>query len=113
MCYGVILLLIAGVPITRPVGGVACGLITSSAAEDPDKQDIEQYRLLTDILVRALCSLKWFSIECRRLKTKTKVITLANHKGPRQSSEPIKPDAKRGKTCVSASRLILVLLPIG
>jgi len=28
-----------------------------------------------------------FSIECR--KTKTKVITLASHKGDRQSSEPI------------------------
>ena len=29
-----------------------------------------------------------FSFECR--KTKTKVITLANHKGHRQYSEPIK-----------------------
>ena len=54
--------LIAGVPITRPVGGVACGLITSSVAEDPDKHDIEQYRLLTDILVRTLFSLQRFSI---------------------------------------------------
>ena len=32
--------------------------------------------------------LEWFSIECR--KTKTKVITLANLKGHRQSSTPIK-----------------------
>ncbi len=41
--------------------------------------------------------LRWFlieqfSIECR--KTKTKVITLANHKGHRQSSEPIKTRSK-------------------
>ena len=33
-------------------------------------------------------TLKRFSNECR--KTKTKVITLANHKGRRQSSKPIK-----------------------
>ena len=32
--------------------------------------------------------LEQFSIECR--KTRTKVITLANHKGHRQYSEPIK-----------------------
>ena len=32
--------------------------------------------------------LEWFSFEYR--KTKTKVITLANHKGHRQYSEPIK-----------------------
>ena len=34
------------------------------------------------------CLLEWFSFECR--KTKTKVITLANHKEHRQYSEPIK-----------------------
>jgi len=50
VCAGSLTLMDAGVPITRLVGGVACGLITSSDAEDPDKQDIEQYRLLTDIL---------------------------------------------------------------
>ena len=32
--------------------------------------------------------LEWFSFECR--KTKTKVITLANHIGHRQYIEPIK-----------------------
>ncbi len=36
--------------------------------------------------------LEQFSIECR--KTKTKVITLANHKEHRQSSEPIKTRSK-------------------
>ena len=39
-----------------------------------------------EILIDTL--LERFSIECR--KTKTKVITLANHKGHRQYSEPIK-----------------------
>ena len=34
------------------------------------------------------CAIEQFSIECR--KTKTKVITLANQKGWRQSSKPIK-----------------------
>ena len=34
--------------------------------------------------------LERFSIECRKTKTKTKVITPANHKGHRQPSEPIK-----------------------
>ena len=50
--------------------------------------------------------LEWFSVECR--KTKTKVITLANHKEHTQYSEPIKTrrklqvaDAKRGKTRAS------------
>ena len=33
-------------------------------------------------------ALEQFSVECR--KTKTKVITLANHPGHRQSREPIK-----------------------
>ena len=51
-------------------------------------------------------------------KTKTKVITLANHKGHRQSSEPIKTrsyvaDAKRGKMSARESRLVLPLLLIG
>ena len=35
-----------------------------------------------------ICSIEWFSFECR--KTKTKVITLANHIGHRQYIEPIK-----------------------
>ena len=42
------------------------------------------------------------------IKTKTKVITLANHKEHRHYSEPIKTDAKRGKTRASKSRLVLV-----
>ena len=63
--------------------------------------------------------IEWFSFECR--KTKTKVITLTNHKGHRQYSEPIKTrsnyrhvaDAKRCKTWVSKSQLVLVVLLIG
>ena len=39
-------------------------------------------------LATALRLLEWFSVECR--KTKTKVITLANHKEHTQYSEPIK-----------------------
>ena len=53
-----------------------------------------------------------FSTKCRKTKT-----TLANHKGPRQSAEPIKTqsvdDAKRGKTHTNKPRLILVLPLIG
>ena len=58
--------------------------------------------------------LEQFSIECR--KTKTKVITLANHKGRRAIHCPIKTRSnytKRGKSCASKSRLVLVLLVIG
>ena len=54
-----------------------------------------------------------FSTECR--KTKTKVITLANHKGCRAIPCPIKTRSnytKCRKTCVSNSRLVLVLLVI-
>ena len=46
--------LVTGIPISRHVAGVACGLVSSSDAEDPKKPDIEQYRLMTDILVRRL-----------------------------------------------------------
>ena len=46
---------------------------------------------LLDLFVSSLI-LEQFSHECR--KTKSKVITLANHKGHRQSSEPIKTRSK-------------------
>jgi len=58
-----------------------------------------------------------FSIECR--KTKTRVITLANHKRQiikwtNQNTKKLHvADAKRGKTRTSDSRLVLVLLLIG
>ena len=55
--------------------------------------------------------LEWFSLECR--KTKTKVITLANHKGHRQSNEPIVAVANRGETRAYASRLVLVVFLVG
>ena len=54
-----------------------------------------------------------FSTECRKIKTK--VITLANHKGCRAIHCPIKTRSnytKCRKTCVSNSRLVLVLLVI-
>ena len=52
--------------------------------------------------------------KCR--KTKTKVIILANRKGRRSIHCPIKTRSnykKRGKTCASKPRLVLVLLLIG
>ena len=62
---------------------------------------------------RLFLGIEWFSIECR--KTKTKVITLANHKGRRAICCPIKNQSnctKRAKTCASKPRLVLVLLAI-
>ena len=59
-----------------------------------------------------------FSNECR--KTKTKVITLANQKGRRQSGKPIKArsnlhvvDTKRGEMCTREPRLVLVSVLTG
>ena len=66
---------------------------------------------LTNIRVPRLLSTDWKS-------SLIKVITLANHKLHGQSSEPIKSrvhvaDTKRGKTCASESRLVLVFFLIG
>ncbi|XP_046849479.1 polyribonucleotide nucleotidyltransferase 1, mitochondrial-like [Xenia sp. Carnegie-2017] len=44
VCGGSLALMDAGVPISRPVAGVACGLVTKSTNDD-----IEDYKLLTDI----------------------------------------------------------------
>ena len=38
-----------GVPISRPVAGVACGLVTR---KDADTEEILDYKILTDISVR-------------------------------------------------------------
>ena len=70
----------------------------------------------TDLLVIELAktSIEQFSIGCR--KTKTKVITLANHKGLRAIHCLIKTRSnytKLRKTCASKSGLVLVLLVIG
>lgn len=43
---------VAGVPISSAVAGVAVGLISKANPEKPS--DIQDYRLLTDILVRAV-----------------------------------------------------------
>ena len=45
-----------------------------------------QFYYVTDVLL--CCRIEQFSLECR--KTKTKVITLANHKGRRAIHCPIK-----------------------
>ena len=62
------------------------------------------------------CEIEWYPIECH--KTKTKVITLANHERCKQHDEPIKiqihvTGAKRGKTRAAKTRLVLVLRLIG
>ncbi|KAF6105560.1 polyribonucleotide nucleotidyltransferase 1 [Phyllostomus discolor] len=46
-CCGSLALMDAGVPISSAVAGVAIGLVTKN---NPDKDEIEDYRLLTDIL---------------------------------------------------------------
>lgn len=40
----------AGVPISQPVAGVAVGLVSWT---NPETQQIEDYRLLTDLLVNS------------------------------------------------------------
>ena len=52
-----------------------------------------------------------FSIECR--KTKTKAITLANHRGHRQSSEPIKTRSNYMKLPQSAGKREWVRIGFG
>lgn len=54
VCAGSLAMMDAGVPIKNPVSGIAIGLITKPDAEDPKK--IIDYRILTDIMVRALNS---------------------------------------------------------
>ena len=73
-------------------------------------------KLCIRLHVRVDGALEWFSMEC--YKTKTKAITLTNHKRHRQLSEPIRiwsaTGAKRGKmrTFFSQSVLVSVLLLI-
>ena len=78
---------------------------------------LPHFDVFCDLLLNRV-HIEWFSIEYH--KTKTKVITLANHKEHRQYSGPIKTrnistiaDAKRGKTSVNEHRLVVVLLLIG
>lgn len=61
---------ITGIPISRPVAGVACGIVTSSDAQDPSKSDIEQYRLMTDILVRTVFSIQLSVLTARFCRSK-------------------------------------------
>ena len=80
---------------------------------------IRSYSLCLKSTCKCQLTLEWFSIECR--KTKTKVVKLANKKRHRQSSEPIKTRSnymnltKSEGKCVRASesRLVLVSLLIG
>ena len=70
------------------------------------------------VVIDLNCMIERFSIECR--KTKTKVITLANHNRCKERNEPIMylkqihvTGAKRGKKRASEALLVLVLLLIG
>ena len=56
------------------------------------------------ISIPSLNSQERFSFECR--KTKTKGITLANHKGRRQSNEPIKTRSKYMSPAQSAGKRV-------
>lgn len=49
VCGGSLALMDAGVPVSAPAAGVAIGLI--SRYNDNDTKHIEDYKLLTDILV--------------------------------------------------------------
>lgn len=48
VCGGSLALMDAGVPISSPAAGVAIGLITNYGS---DTKHIEDYKILTDILV--------------------------------------------------------------
>lgn len=52
VCGGSMALMDAGVPISQPAAGVAIGLVSRT---NPENQQIEDYRLLTDLLVNFLC----------------------------------------------------------
>lgn len=55
VCGGSLALMDAGVPISQPAAGVAIGLVTQL---NPETKEIENYRLLTDLLVRVHLALK-------------------------------------------------------
>ena len=76
------------------------------------KLQVKRNRRALPRVIIMLVIIEWFSIECR--KTKTRVITLANHKDTdnqvkRSKHELHVADPKRGKTRTSESRLVLVV----
>lgn len=56
VCGGSLALMDAGVPISMPAAGVAVGLVTRV---NPETEEIEDYRILTDLLVNPFI-LKYF-----------------------------------------------------
>ncbi len=54
ICGGSLALMDAGVKLSHPAAGVAIGLVTKSP---PEGSGIEDYRLLTDILVSLLSAI--------------------------------------------------------
>lgn len=58
---------VAGVPITSAVAGVAIGLISTPNAEKPN--EIQDYRLLTDILVCVCFLMPCFHLKCCKIES--------------------------------------------
>lgn len=54
ICGGSMALMDAGVPISAPAAGVAIGLLTKY--NNNDTKHLEDYRILTDLLVRTFIS---------------------------------------------------------
>lgn len=61
VCGGCLSLMDAGVPIISPVAGVAMGLVTKYNEETP--HELDDYRVLTDILVSYLYYEKIFEFK--------------------------------------------------
>lgn len=58
VCGGSLALMDAGVPISQPAAGVAIGLVSRT---NPETQQIEDYRILTDLLVNIFCTFLSYS----------------------------------------------------
>ena len=56
VCAGVLALMDAGVPISKPVAGISCGLVTDYSGDV-----ISRYALLTDIIGSKIISAIWTS----------------------------------------------------
>lgn len=53
---------VLGVPISSPVAGVAIGLISKASEDKPT--EIQDYRILTDILVQTVCACLCYVCVC-------------------------------------------------
>ncbi len=62
VCGGSLALMDAGVPISSAAAGVAIGLVTRYDSDD--YKNLQDYRILTDILVSVSSGFKWIIIKC-------------------------------------------------